>query len=101
MKQGEIWVIELDPAVGAEMKKTRPALIINDDALGSYRACYRFTLVAVYGGGHLYMANGKEEIYFHLSKNFLKKFDFCWKIHLTKNLIDDLILLELIIRLGV
>ena len=34
MKQGEIWKIELDPAVGAEMKKSRPALIINADALG-------------------------------------------------------------------
>ena len=34
MNQGEIWLIALDPAVGAEMKKTRPALIINADALG-------------------------------------------------------------------
>ena len=34
MKQGEIWQIALDPAVGAEMKKTRPALIMSVDALG-------------------------------------------------------------------
>jgi len=34
MKQGEIWQISLDSTVGAEMKKTRPALIINADALG-------------------------------------------------------------------
>ena len=34
MKQGEIWQIALDPTVGAEMKKNRPALIINTDALG-------------------------------------------------------------------
>ena len=34
MNQGDIWQIALDPAVGAEMKKTRPALIINADALG-------------------------------------------------------------------
>ena len=34
MKQGEIWHICLDPAIGAEMRKTRPALIINTDALG-------------------------------------------------------------------
>ena len=33
MKQGEVWQIELDPTVGAEMKKTRPVLIINTDAL--------------------------------------------------------------------
>ena len=34
MKQGEIWLISLDPVVGAEINKTRPAIIINDDALG-------------------------------------------------------------------
>jgi len=34
MKQGEIWQIGLDPTVGAEINKARPALIINTDALG-------------------------------------------------------------------
>jgi len=34
MKQSEIWLINLDPAVGAEIKKTRPAIIVNDDGLG-------------------------------------------------------------------
>jgi mRNA-degrading endonuclease toxin of MazEF toxin-antitoxin module len=34
MKQGEIWQIGLDPTIGAEMKKSRPALIINVDDLG-------------------------------------------------------------------
>jgi len=34
VKQGEIWQVGLDPAIGAEMKKTRPALLISDDALG-------------------------------------------------------------------
>jgi len=34
MKQGEIWLIGLDPTIGAEMNKSRPALIINTDALG-------------------------------------------------------------------
>lgn len=34
MKQGEIWYINLDPTVGAEIKKTRPAVIVNDNALG-------------------------------------------------------------------
>jgi len=34
MKQGEIWLINLDPTVGAEIKKTRPVVIVNDDALG-------------------------------------------------------------------
>ena len=34
MKQGEIWLINLEPTVGAEMNKTRPAVIVNDDQLG-------------------------------------------------------------------
>ena len=34
MKQGEIWYINLDPTIGAEIKKTRPAIIVNDDTLG-------------------------------------------------------------------
>ncbi len=34
MKQGEIWLVSLDPTVGAEIKKTRPAIIINDNTLG-------------------------------------------------------------------
>ena len=34
MKQGDIWQIELVPAIGAKTKKTRPALIVNVDALG-------------------------------------------------------------------
>jgi len=34
MKQSEIWLIDMDPAVGAEIKKIRPVVIINDDAVG-------------------------------------------------------------------
>jgi len=34
MKQGEIWLIDLEPTVGAELKKIRPAVIVNDNALG-------------------------------------------------------------------
>jgi mRNA interferase MazF len=34
MKQSEIWLVDLDPTVGAEIKKTRPAIIVNDNALG-------------------------------------------------------------------
>ncbi|GBU20801.1 mRNA interferase PemK [Fibrobacteres bacterium R8-0-B4] len=34
MNQGEIWLVNLNPALGAEMNKTRPALIISDNKLG-------------------------------------------------------------------
>ena len=34
MNRGEIWLVNLDPTIGAEIKKTRPALIISDNKLG-------------------------------------------------------------------
>jgi mRNA interferase MazF len=34
MKQGEIWLIDLNPGTGAELKKTRPAIVVNDNSLG-------------------------------------------------------------------
>ena len=34
MRQGEVWLINLDPTVGAEIQKTRPAIIVSDDSLG-------------------------------------------------------------------
>ena len=34
MRKGEIWLINLDPTVGAEIKKSRPAIIVNEDAIG-------------------------------------------------------------------
>lgn len=34
MKRGEIWRINLDPTVGAEIKKRRPVVIVNDDRIG-------------------------------------------------------------------
>ena len=34
MNQGEIWLVDLEPTIGAEMNKTRPALIINSNKLG-------------------------------------------------------------------
>ena len=34
MKRSEIWLINLDPTIGAEIQKTRPAIIVNDDSMG-------------------------------------------------------------------
>lgn len=34
MKQGEIWFLNLNPTIGAEIKKIRPVDIINDNAFG-------------------------------------------------------------------
>ena len=34
MKRGEIWLLNFDPTVGAEIGKTRPAVIVSNDAIG-------------------------------------------------------------------
>ena len=35
MRRSEVWLINLDPTVGSEIRKTRPAVIVNDDAIGT------------------------------------------------------------------
>ena len=34
MKRGEIWLINLDPTLGAEIRKTRPVVIVSSDDVG-------------------------------------------------------------------
>lgn len=34
MKHGEIWLVNLDPTIGAEIRKQHPAIIVNVDQLG-------------------------------------------------------------------
>ena len=34
MKQGTIWLVNLDPAVGVEIKKNRPCVIVNSNRIG-------------------------------------------------------------------
>jgi mRNA interferase MazF len=33
-KRGDIWLVNFDPTVGAEIKKVRPAVVISSDAVG-------------------------------------------------------------------
>lgn len=33
MKRGEVWHVNLDPTIGAEIKKVRPCVIVNRDTL--------------------------------------------------------------------
>jgi mRNA interferase MazF len=32
MKRGEVWWVSFDPSIGGEIKKTRPAVIVSNDA---------------------------------------------------------------------
>ncbi len=33
-KRGEIWLVNLDPTVGAEIRKVRPTVVVSSDAVG-------------------------------------------------------------------
>jgi len=34
MKRGEVWEVNLDPTIGAEIKKSRPCVIVGNDIMG-------------------------------------------------------------------
>ena len=34
MHRGEVWLIDLQPTIGAEISKTRPAVIVNNNSIG-------------------------------------------------------------------
>jgi mRNA interferase MazF len=33
-KRGDVWLIDFDPAVGAEIQKTRPGVVVSEDTIG-------------------------------------------------------------------
>jgi mRNA interferase MazF len=33
-KRGEVWIVNFDPTLGAEIKKIRPAIVVSSDAVG-------------------------------------------------------------------
>lgn len=37
IKRGEIWKVNLDPTIGDEIKKSRPCIVVNSDAVGTLR----------------------------------------------------------------
>lgn len=34
IKRGEVWLVNFEPTIGTEIKKTRPAIVINSDKVG-------------------------------------------------------------------
>lgn len=38
MKRGEVWWVEFDPSIGSEARKTRPAVIVSNDAANRHLA---------------------------------------------------------------
>lgn len=38
MRRGEVWWVEFDPAIGSEVRKTRPAIIVSNDSANRHLA---------------------------------------------------------------
>jgi mRNA interferase MazF len=38
MRRGQVWLVDLDPVIGSEMSKRRPAVIVSNDAANSTAA---------------------------------------------------------------
>ena len=34
MQRGDVWLVNLDPTIGSEIRKTRPAVIVSSDLIG-------------------------------------------------------------------
>ena len=33
-RRGDVWLVNLDPTIGTEIRKTRPAIVVSSDAIG-------------------------------------------------------------------
>ena len=53
IKQSEIWLVNLNPTIGTEINKTRPCLVIGDDAIGKLKSK---TVLPITGWNKLYKA---------------------------------------------
>ena len=65
MKRGEVWWVNFDPALGSEIKKTRPAIIISNDAANkNLSRCVVIPVTSntgrLYPGEALVFINGRE-----------------------------------------
>ena len=49
MKRGEVWWVAFDPAVGSEIRKTRPAVIVSNNAANRQLARVGLALRAIFG----------------------------------------------------
>jgi mRNA interferase MazF len=65
MTRGSVWWVEFDPAVGSEVHKTRPAVIVSNDIANKYLARvvvipFTSNISRVYPGEAIVTVNGNQ-----------------------------------------
>lgn len=55
-KRGEIYLVNFDPTIGSEIKKTRPALILQNDITNRYSPVTIVAALSSYSDGKIYPA---------------------------------------------
>lgn len=68
-KRGEIYLVGFDPTIGAEIKKTRPALILQNNIGNQYSPVTIVAAITSVIDGNLYPT----EVFFEASENRLDK----------------------------
>ena len=53
-KWGEVYLVNFDPTIGSEIRKTRPALIIQNDTANRHSPVTIVAAITSFNGGKLY-----------------------------------------------
>ncbi|MEK9154307.1 MAG: type II toxin-antitoxin system PemK/MazF family toxin [Patescibacteria group bacterium] len=53
-KRGDVWVVNFDPTIGSEIKKTRPAVILQNNIGNRYGAVTIVAAISSHAGGDVY-----------------------------------------------
>ena len=67
MKRGEVWWVEFDPAIGSELKKTRPAVILSND-LANRQLTRVMVIPLTSNTGHIYPGEAAVQVEDRTSK---------------------------------
>jgi mRNA interferase MazF len=53
-KRGEVYLVNFDPTIGSEIRKTRPALVLQNDTANLHSPVTIVAAIASFNGGKLY-----------------------------------------------
>ncbi|MEK7107118.1 MAG: type II toxin-antitoxin system PemK/MazF family toxin [Patescibacteria group bacterium] len=53
-KRGDLWIVNFDPTIGSEIRKTRPALVLQNDVGNSFSAVTIIAALSSHDGGVVY-----------------------------------------------